>query len=242
MNIVIDQGNASAKVALFDKDKLMMSFMFKPLREAQMEKILNQFSPRYGILSAVADLSPSVIDLLRKRMERFIELDTQVSLPVQVMYRTPETLGRDRLAAVVGAQSLYPHRDILVIDAGTAITYEILDASGKYWGGNISPGMTTRFKSLKSATKRLPLLDERGDLPNIGYDTETAIRSGVVTGITYEMDAYIDEYKLKHPELFVFLTGGHSFYFETKLKNPTFADVNLVLRGLNRILNYNVKD
>ncbi|MDR2628341.1 MAG: type III pantothenate kinase, partial [Dysgonamonadaceae bacterium] len=218
MNIVIDQGNASAKVALFDKDKLMVSFIYKPLRKEQMEKILNQYSPRYGILSAVADVPSAVTDLLKKRLERFIELDGQVSLPVEVMYRTPETLGKDRLAAVVGAQSIHPRCNILVIDAGTALTYEFLDASGKYWGGNISPGMTTRFKSLKSATKRLPLLDEQGSIPEIGYDTETAIRTGVVKGMIYEMDAYITEYKLKYPGLFVFLTGGHSFYFETKLK------------------------
>jgi type III pantothenate kinase len=241
VNIVIDQGNASAKVALFDKDKLMTSFIYKPLREEQMEKILNQYSPRYGILSAVADVSPAVTGLLKNRLERFIEWNGTLSLPVEVMYRTPETLGKDRLAAVVGAQHIRPHSDILVIDAGTALTYELLDASGRYWGGNISPGMTTRFKSLKSSTKRLPLLDEQGDVPEIGYDTETAIRAGVVNGMVYEMDAYINEYKLKYPGLFVFLTGGHSFYFETKLKNPTFADVNLVLRGLNRMLNENVK-
>jgi type III pantothenate kinase len=242
VNIVIDQGNASAKVALFDKDKLMISFIFKHLRAEQMEKILNKYSPRYGILSAVADVSPAVTGLLSKRLEQFIELDGQVSLPVEVMYRTPETLGKDRLAAVVGAQGIHPHSNLLVIDAGTALTCEFLDASGKYWGGNISPGMTTRFKSLKSSTGRLPLLNEQGDVPEIGYDTETAIRAGVVKGMIYEMDAYIDEYKLKYPGLFVFLTGGHSFYFETKLKNSTFADVNLVLRGLNRILNENVKN
>jgi type III pantothenate kinase len=207
-----------------------------------MEKILNRYSPRYGILSTVADVPPAVVDLLRKRLEYFIEPDDPVSLPIQVLYRTPEKLGKDRLAAVVGAQSIQPGKDLLIIDAGTAITYEFLDASGKYLGGNISPGMTTRFRSLKSSTKRLPLLDETGDVPETGYDTETAIRSGVVKGILYEMDAYIDEYKLKYPGLFVFLTGGHSFYFETKLKNPTFADVNLVLSGLNRILNENLKD
>jgi type III pantothenate kinase len=242
VNIVIDQGNASAKVALFDEDKLMISFIYKPLREERMEKILNQYSPRYGILSAVADVSPAVSGLLTKRLDRFVELDGQLSLPVEVMYRTPETLGKDRLAAVAGAQGIRPRSNILVIDAGTALTYEFLDASGKYWGGNISPGMTTRFKSLKSSTKRLPLLDEQGDVPEIGYSTETAIRAGVVQGMVYEMDAYINEYKLKCPDLFVFLTGGHSFYFEAKLKNSTFADVNLVLRGLNRILNENVRN
>ncbi len=242
MNIVIDQGNASAKVALFDKDKLMISFIYKPLRESHIRKMLHQFSPRRGILSSVADVDGAVVTLLKEHLETFIFLDEKVPLPVEVAYATPETLGKDRIAAIVGAQAVKPGKNILVIDAGTAITYDLLEADGKYPGGNISPGLTTRFKSLKTSTKRLPLLDETGDLPEIGYNTETAIRAGVVKGIIYEMDAYITEYKLKYPGLFVFLTGGHSFYFETKLKNSTFADVNLVLKGLNRILNYNVKD
>ncbi len=242
MNIVIDQGNASTKVALFDRDKMMISFIFKPLRESHIRKLIHQYSPRCGILSSVAEVDPAVIALLKEHLEHFIDLEESVSLPVSVKYRTPQTLGKDRIAAVVGAQSLRPDKDILIIDAGTAITYDLLESSGDYPGGNISPGLTTRFKSLKSSTKRLPMLDENGDLPDLGYDTETAIRSGVVKGVIYEMDAYINEYKLKYPGLFVFLTGGHSFYFETKLKNSTFAEGNLVLLGLNRILNYNVKN
>ncbi len=242
MNIVIDQGNTSSKVALFDKDKLMISFIFKPLKESHITKILHQYSPRYGILSSVTEIDKSIVAILEEYLERFIVLDEFVPLPVQVMYTTPDTLGKDRIASVVAAYAEQPGKNVLIIDAGTAITYDFLEAEGRYLGGNISPGMTTRFKSLKTFTKRLPLYDELGDLPDIGYSTETAIRLGVVKGIIYEMDAYINEYKLKYPGLLVFLTGGHSFYFETKLKNSTFADVNLVLKGLNRILNYNVKN
>ena len=243
MNIVIDQGNASAKVALFNGDRLMVSFIFKPLKKSDVRKILHQYSPRRGILSSVAGMDEAVVTSLKEGLELFVVLDATVSLPIEVMYKTPESLGKDRIAAVVGAQFAHPGKDILVIDAGTAITYDVLEAGSRYLGGNISPGMTTRFRSLKMCTERLPMLDEQGDLPELGYSTETAIRSGVVKGVIYEMDTYIAEYKLKYPDLFVFLTGGHSFYFETRLKNSTFADVNLVLKGLNRILNYyNVKD
>lgn len=241
MNIVIDQGNASAKVALFDKEDLVMSFIFKPLRRADVENILHQFSPERGILSSVAEIDPIIIPLLTDSLKTFIVLDEKLPLPVKVLYATPATLGRDRIAAVVGAQAMQPGKPLLVIDAGTAITYDFLDAKGQYPGGNISPGMTVRFKALNSYTSHLPLLDERGEVLELGNSTETAIRSGIVWGIVHEMDGYITEYKLKYPDLFVFLTGGHSFYFETKLKNSTFADVNLVLKGLNRILNYNVE-
>ena len=242
MNIVIDQGNTLAKVALFDADRLVESFVFKTLRKSHIHKILKQHSPCCGILSSVAEPHESITSLLEEQLKQFVVLDNDMPLPVQITYKTPQTLGKDRIAAVVGAHANHPKQNLLIIDAGTAITYDFVDAEGKYLGGNISPGLVTRFKSLKLHTKRLPLVDEQGECPEIGYSTETAIRSGVVKGITYEMDAYITEYKLKYSDLFVFLTGGHSFYFETKLKNSTFADVNLVLKGLNRILNYNVKD
>jgi type III pantothenate kinase len=131
---------------------------------------------------------------------------------------------------------------LLVIDAGTAITYELLEASGKYKGGNISPGMTTRFKALNQFTKKLPLVSETEDVPFLGRDTTSAIQAGVVNGIVFEMDGYIDALKVEYPSLLVFLTGGHSFYFERRLKNTIFADINLVLTGLNRILEYNVEN
>ena len=122
------------------------------------------------------------------------------------------------------------------------VTYEVIEAPGIFLGGNISPGMTTRFRALNHFTKKLPLVTEEDDIPLIGRSTETAIQAGVVNGIVYEMDGYIDELKVKYPDLLVFLTGGHSFYFERRLKNSIFADINLVLTGLNRILEYNVED
>ena len=238
VNIIIDQGNSSAKVAFFSECKLFASFIFKPLAVDKLRKLLNDFSPSLGILCSVAEVNPEVVDLLNSSLLRFYELDEKLKLPVKIDYKTPQSLGKDRLAAIVGAWQNHKNKDILVIDAGTAITYDFLDAAGVYWGGNISPGMTIRFKSLNKYTERLPLLDEQGELPELGYNTETAIRSGVVGGIVKEIDAYINEYKERHPELLVFLTGGHSFYFEKKLKNSTFADGNLVLTGLNEILNY----
>ena len=146
------------------------------------------------------------------------------------------------MAAAVGANYLEPGKDLLVIDAGTAITYELIEASGAYLGGNISPGMTTRFKSLNFYTKNLPLVTEQEEVPLLGTNTESAIQAGVVNGIVYEMDGYIEKLRIKYPNLLVFLTGGHSFYFESRLKNSIFADINLVLTGLNRILEYNVEN
>ncbi|MDR2860026.1 MAG: type III pantothenate kinase, partial [Mediterranea sp.] len=126
-----------------------------------------------------------------------------------------------------------------VIDAGTAITYEFIDAKGQYHGGNISPGMQMRFKALHHYTERLPLIQSDGDAPPVGVSTETAIRSGVLKGIEYEMMGYITKFRDKYPDLLVFLTGGDAFSFDTRVKSIIFADKFLVLKGLNRILNYN---
>ena len=143
------------------------------------------------------------------------------------------------MAAVVAANEQFPGRDILVIDAGTCITYEFIDSQGQYHGGNISPGLQMRFKALHQFTGRLPLVAPQGCTPALGKDTETAMRAGVWKGIEYEISGYITAMKHKYPEVLVFLTGGDDFSFDTNVKSVIFADRFLVLKGLNRILNYN---
>ncbi len=242
VNLIIEQGNTSSKVAVYDNMRQEAFFSFEKLDETIIAPLFDQFPLTRGIFSTVIDQDETLLRFLKDRLPYLIRLDETVPLPIKIAYRTPATLGRDRIAAAVGSYYLQPGRNLLVIDAGTAITYDIVEASGIYKGGNISPGLTTRFRALHQFTKKLPLLSEEGDTPLIGTDTETAIRSGVVHGIVFEMDHYIDTFRQKYPDLLVFLTGGHSFYFERRLKNSIFADINLVLTGLNRILEYNVED
>lgn len=242
MNLIIEQGNTSSKVAVYDKGEIVDSFVFKAFGIDAIEPLFARYPLTAGILSTVIDADKDLLAFLRTRLCRFLFLDEYVPLPVSIRYETPHTLGRDRLAAVVGAYTVAPDRNLLVIDAGTAITYEVVEAGGIYLGGNISPGMTTRFKALNFYTRKLPLVSEEEIIPLVGTRTETAIQAGVVNGIVYEMDGYIDTLKKKYPDLLVFLTGGHSFYFERRLKNSIFADINLVLTGLNRILEYNVEN
>lgn len=242
MNLIIEQGNTSSKVAVYENGEIEAYFVRKRLELSFMEEVLREHHCERGILSTVIDLDEKLVAFLEKRLRYLLVLDEHVALPIEVMYKTPATLGKDRLAAVVGAYTLKPACNVLVIDAGTAITYELLDASGRYLGGNISPGLATRFKALNHYTRKLPLVSEPEVVPALGTDTITAIQAGVVKGIVYEMDGYIDEMKAQYPDLFVFLTGGHSFYFERRLKNYIFADINLVLIGLNRILEYNVEN
>jgi type III pantothenate kinase len=241
LNLIIEQGNTAVKVAVYDRKEMLISAVYEKFGVSELFPILEQYPLENGILSSVATPADEWVEVLGARLKYFLVLDCRVKLPVEVRYLTPETLGNDRIAAAVGANFLQPDKDVLIIDAGTAITYEIVEASGAYLGGNISPGMTMRFRALHRYTEKLPLVGAQEWIPWMGTTTETAIQAGVVNGIVYEMDGYIHEVRKKYPDVFVFLTGGHSFYFERRLKNSIFAAINLVLVGLNRILEYNVE-
>ena len=239
LNLIIDIGNTAAKVALFDGGEMVEVLTESNQSLDCLEALCAKYPVEQGIVATVIDLSERVLAALVALPFPLLWLDSKTPLPVTNLYETPETLGYDRMAAVVGANEQYPRRDILVIDAGTCITYEFIDSKGQYHGGNISPGMQMRFKALNQFTGRLPLIDSNGRKLPMGRDTETAIRAGVLKGMEYEISGYIESMKHKYPELLVFLTGGDDFSFDTNVKSVIFADRFLVLKGLNRILNYN---
>ena len=168
-------------------------------------------------------------------------LTANTPIPLTNAYSSPETLGMDRIAAAVGAWSEKPGHDLLVVDAGTAITFDFVSSEGVYQGGNIAPGIDLRLKSLHEHTGALPLVGTQGNIPMFGYNTETAIRSGVINGIRHELDGYLSELASIYPSLLVFLTGGDAEFFDIKAKSTTFAIPDLVLRGLARITEYNEK-
>ena len=228
-----------AKVALFDSNEMVEVLTESNHSLGCLAELCARYPIRQGIVATVIDLNEQVLADLATLPFPLLRLNHQTPLPVVNLYETPETLGYDRMAAVVGANEQFPDKDILVVDAGTCITYEFIDSRGRYHGGNISPGMQMRFKALHQFTGRLPLVGSDGRKLPMGRDTETAIRAGVLKGIEYEISGYIESMKHKYPELLVFLTGGDEFSFETNVKSIIFADRFLVLKGLNRILNYN---
>jgi type III pantothenate kinase len=240
MNIIIDQGNTTNKIALFEGNTLVKSLQSAVLNGPVLLPLIEEYRPQACILCAVTKKDSVPNAFLANTLPVFYELNHQLSLPLTIDYKTPQTLGMDRIAAAVGALRQKPNTNLLVIDIGTAITLDFVTDKGVYKGGNISPGPNLRFKALHRFTDKLPLINETGDTPVLGYNTETAIRSGVMGGIVRELDAYIAEYK-KSQNVFTFLTGGYAFYFESKLKNAIFADGNLVLKGLNEILNDQLK-
>lgn len=239
MNLIIDIGNTVAKTAVFDGKDLKEVFYDSIDSLDSLSQICSTYPLEKGILASVVTLSEQIEEQLQRINFKIIKLSKETPVPIKNLYQTPETLGSDRLAAVVAANEIFPDKDILVIDAGTALTYEFIDAKGQYHGGNISPGMKMRFKSLSLFTDKLPLISEKGATPTLGNNTETAIRSGVMKGMELEISGYITLLKKIYPDLLVFLTGGDEFSFDTNLKSIIFADRFLVLKGLNRILNYN---
>ncbi|HEY6915735.1 MAG TPA: type III pantothenate kinase [Paludibacter sp.] len=241
MNLCIDQGNSSIKIGVFDQDKLIESTTFEKFGSVEISELFEKFSIDACILSSVIIENDEQIAELKQKCPELIILSHLTPVPIENRYKTPETLGKDRLAAVVGASYLKPGSDILVVDAGTAITYDFIDANRVYWGGNIAPGLNLRLRALHEFTQKLPLVEAQEESPELGTDTQSAIISGALHGIVYEIDGYIDHLKIKYPKLSAFLTGGSTFYFDTKLKNAIFAERNLVLIGLNRILQYNVQ-
>ena len=224
LNLIIDIGNTAAKVALFDGGEMVEVLTESNQSLDCLEVLCAKYPVEQGIVATVIDLSERVLAALVALPFPLLWLDSKTPLPVTNLYETPETLGYDRMAAVVGANEQYPRRDILVIDAGTCITYEFIDSKGQYHGGNISPGMQMRFKALNQFTGRLPLIDSNGRKLPMGRDTETAIRAGVLKGMEYEISGYIESMKHKYPELLVFLTGGDDFSFDSSVKSIIFAD------------------
>ena len=242
MNLAIDIGNTVAKIALFGDDDEPVEVVRSSNHSLDCLAMLCQKYPvERAVLASTIKVSKTIRRQLAKTGIPVLEVNSDTPVPIINKYRTPETLGMDRLAAVVGANHIMPGKDLLVIDAGTAVTYEFIDAKGNYWGGNISPGIYTRFKALNACCDKLPLIDREGEETDFGYSTETAIRAGVMKGMEFEMTGYINLMRKKYPDLFVFLKGGDRFSFDTSIKSIIFAERFLVLKGLNRILNYNVK-
>ena len=240
MNLVIDIGNTRTKVAVFHRGEVLITIPFDHIEVSHIELLKREYEElNKVIVSSVKDYPEELRAYLQTVFETFIELDATTPLPIENCYQTKETLGKDRIAAVVGAYDLYPDTNILVIDAGTAITYDILTAEGKYLGGNISPGLEIRFKALNHFTGKLPKVEQADQNKLFGATTEEAIRAGVQNGTVYEADATISAFKEFYNNLKVIITGGDAEFFDNKLKNSFFVHFNLTSLGLNRILEHN---
>jgi type III pantothenate kinase len=239
MNMVIDSGNTSLKAAIFEKDQLKE--LFQGIDINGLDSMIENYSVKRAIISSVNRNAKDIAEKINLK-NTFI-LDQNTKLPFKNLYKTPATLGTDRLAAVAGAITKFPVRPCLAIDAGTCITLDFIDQDLNYRGGSISPGIELRFKAMHNFTARLPLVERnKGALSLIGANTEESMQSGVINGIVSEIDGMIKEYRRLFPELQVIICGGDAPFFETKLKESIFVVPELGLIGLNRILEHNVAE
>lgn len=238
MNFCIDIGNTRAKLGIFKEDKLLE---VKILQDISFETILEEIKRHYPqkiiLTSVTVDLEDYQVEL--SKHTEVILFTNQTKLPFQNCYATPKTLGSDRLAGILGAYFLFPFQNCLVMDAGTCLTYDFIDAQNNYWGGGIAPGLQMRFKSLSHFTVKLPLIE---DLPSIdkvkliGNTTESSIWSGVIFGMLAEMEGMIQKYHDKHTPLQVLLSGGDALFFESMINPKIFVSPNLNLIGLNTLI------
>ncbi len=248
MNLCIDQGNSRTKVALMtDEGKMINHFIYKQFSSADVERLFDLYDISDSIISSVVNIEAAVVNTLHRRSQHFVLFDHNTPVPIVNRYDTPQTLGQDRLAAAVGAKSLCSNENLLIIDAGSAITYDFVSDKGEYMGGNIAPGLKMRLTMLQRMTKKLPLVEveENELIPLFGKNTRDAIAAGVIRGIAYEVKGYMRTLSEKVPHFQTFLTGGNAPYILNNVrtsrteKRDIRVEKNLVLIGLNTILIFN---
>jgi type III pantothenate kinase len=242
MNLVIDIGNTRLKAAAFDGRTHRHNQTFNSADDLLASDFLLQCSFDHCIIGSVVNGIENFADQVKNRMPVLL-FNSTTPVPLKNLYRSAHTLGSDRLAAAIGGNAIAPSQDILVIDAGTCIKYNFVNANNEYIGGAISPGLRMRFKALHAFTSRLPLLeaDESYD-KLIGADSAESIICGVQQGAVAEIEGIADEYRARFNNIKVFLTGGDADFFAKRLKKAIFADQFLILKGLNEILEYNKTD
>lgn len=233
--LTIDQGNSSAKIAVWKGPELIDEETLPHLQKEALERVVDGFAPSKALLCSVTGNGAKITRWLRSKGVEARELSADLPLPLELDY-SAQTLGADRIAAAVGAWSLFPGENSLVIDMGTAVTYDVVTSDGHFAGGNIAPGVGMRLRALRSFTARLPEVNGYGETPLFGYDTTTAMRSGALRGVVAELNYYRS---LLPQGTRIVLTGGWSRRVSEFLDFPVTVDPCLVTKGLLSILLFN---
>ena len=240
MNLVVDIGNTRAKAVVMSGVDVVSSYVSDSATEQWLRDIVAEHQAiRRAIVSSTRGDGAAVCDMLRRVVEYVVHFEPSTTpIPLGNDYATPQTLGADRLAAAVGASAMYGDEALLIVDFGTAITVDRVER-GLYLGGNISPGVTLRFRALADYTACLPLCSATDEVLEYGRTTREAIEQGVMRGVEHEIRGYIEDFSKKNAKICTIFTGGDAKYFAMRIKNAIFADCEPVIFGLNTILNYN---
>ena len=239
MNLIIDIGNTATKAALTKNGVIIRKERFKSADPEIIGSFVGNNALKGAIVSSVSHDPSALLEFLRGRSSRVHHLTCRSVYPFLLDYDTPETLGVDRLAAAAGAYVHHPGADLLVIDAGSALTLDLV-SGGAYRGGSISPGLSMRFRALHEFTGRLPLVTKRSGFTFPARTTEDAIAGGVVMGLVYEINEYIRTFEEKHKKLVTVITGGDSELISSRTERKVLIYPDLVTEGLNFLLDNNV--
>ena len=240
MNLIIDVGNTLLKLAVFDKNGFVskQSCLASDFDHTLAISTSDYPNISHCIVSSVGIFSKKQLKALQKKYE-VMALTHKTKIPFQNDYATPTTLGVDRIALISAAATQYPDKDVLVIDAGSCVTYDFLTDENKYLGGAIAPGLKMRYKAVNTYTASLPLLETEVPEYFIGNTTEQSLHAGIFQGMIFEIEGFIDTYREKYPDLTVILTGGDAQLLQKNLKKGIFANSNFLLEGLHYILELN---
>ena len=243
MILAIDIGNTRIKAAVFEGDILLEVFVFLKIDlQKKIQNILETHGKiKHLVVSSVSDVEKQWFSVFENVLNIHF-VSHKDHFPFRNTYKTPQTLGIDRMVLAAGATLQYPNQNRLVIDAGTCITYDFIDENNNYLGGAISPGLQLRYKSLNDYTAKLPLLSLEKPENFIGKSTLESIHSGVVNGLAYEIDGFINEYKEQYLNFIIILTGGDAVFLANRLKNTIFANSNFLLESLNQTFQYKIKN
>ena len=243
MILTIDVGNTNIKVAVFKQVNLIEKFVFqKNELKNNFKNILKKYQNcTNAVLSSVGKLEESDILWLKSHFD-LLEISHTTAFPFKNLYGSPKTLGVDRMVLAAGAVLLYPNQNVLIIDAGTCVTYDFVTRNSEYLGGAISPGLRLRYESLHNFTAKLPLLTKKTPLNFIGNTTDEAIHSGVVNGLCNEIEGFVSQYSVKNEQFTIILTGGDTNFLANRLKSIIFADENFLLKSLQQLYTYSLQN
>jgi len=241
LNLIIDIGNTQIKAGFFENKQLVNLEIYSLGETEFISSLVSKHKNLCNvIISSVRKYPEELISVLKLECKTVLFFNSEIQTPLENLYESKSTLGYDRLAACAGAHGIYKGKNILVIDAGTAITFDFVNDKGQYIGGCISPGLKMRFKALHEFTQKLPELSRDENFNLIGKNTDDAIISGVQNGLIFEIDSYINNLKAKHSDLRIIITGGDAHFLYKLLNNKAEFHPEIVLQGLNRILEFNL--
>ena len=239
MNLLVDIGNTRTKWAVMEAAGRIVEQGVDELDRALLDRVFARHDIARAMVTSTRGGAARELELLGECLSEVLLFSAETPVPIGIDYRTPETLGRDRVAAAVGAWTRYPGRACMIADFGTALTIDYLSAEGVFCGGAISLGVSNRLRALHEYTATLPLCEMSEEERLVGRSTREAIEQGVMNSVQFELEGYIERLSKKNADLCVIFTGGEAKYFEKRIKNTIFAEPNLVFCGLNRILEYN---